>query len=311
MDCCVSTVFLFGAGASFGSGEVTPHPPPLGNGPDGLFRRMQQRGGIAATIEPPLAQTFENNFEAGMDEFAALRGGELVPFLREIGNYLRCFRPGTANHYRDIAKLAAIRPDIVLSTLNYDLLLERAVLEGGNHVLSFGEQTHPLEVRVLKPHGSVHFIPDVPPRTFRNLRVNAPNVFVSEFRLPIRAEFSEANLESYYRTEESLAPAMALCAPNKRFPVSGEETDEIKRRWTVEVERAAEIVVIGVAVNRADRHIWEPVARSHASLAYVGLSADQRKFEEWCHDWNRANASILADTFEDAIPVIRRMRVIG
>ncbi len=38
----MSSAFLFGAGASFGSGNCYPEPPPLGNGLDGLFKNYRE-----------------------------------------------------------------------------------------------------------------------------------------------------------------------------------------------------------------------------------------------------------------------------
>jgi protoporphyrinogen oxidase len=92
----MSTVFLFGAGASYGSGECYPKNPPLG---PGLFAELQRWGGVAATVDEDLRRTFEGDFEKGMEHFFRTRNSDITPFLREMADYFAQFEPGPNNYY--------------------------------------------------------------------------------------------------------------------------------------------------------------------------------------------------------------------
>ena len=92
----MSTVFLFGAGASYGSGECYPKNPPLGFQ---LFDELQGWGGVATTADENLRDTFKKDFEAGMAEFFRTRNTDITRFLREMADYFAQFEPGTKNYY--------------------------------------------------------------------------------------------------------------------------------------------------------------------------------------------------------------------
>jgi len=79
----MSIVFLFGAGASYGSGECYPHPPPLGNT---LLPELLRRGAFGApTDDEYVRQLFENKtFEEGMQEFFDTSETRVPAVLREM-----------------------------------------------------------------------------------------------------------------------------------------------------------------------------------------------------------------------------------
>ncbi len=58
----LSTLFLFGAGASFGSGPGRPNNPPLGKD---LFTALASDG-AAALVPDAVARIFNAKFEVGM-----------------------------------------------------------------------------------------------------------------------------------------------------------------------------------------------------------------------------------------------------
>jgi hypothetical protein len=91
----MSSVFLFGAGASKGSLDCHPYSPPLGFE---LFPDLQKAGGVAATVEETLANIFiKENFEAGMAEFIETRNTDITALLREMSAYFVQFIPGENN----------------------------------------------------------------------------------------------------------------------------------------------------------------------------------------------------------------------
>src|ERR671911_3068747 len=96
----MSIVFLFGAGASYGSGECFPYRPPLGKD---LFSELLSKGGIAATVDEAHRQLFDENFEKGMQRFIENRNIDLTTLLREMSEYFVPFTPGPNNLYRRLA----------------------------------------------------------------------------------------------------------------------------------------------------------------------------------------------------------------
>jgi hypothetical protein len=81
----VSSLFLFGAGASFGSGPCAPSAPPLGSR---LFDELRAAGGVASEVSEDLAESFRQDFEAGMDRFWSEHNVRTSELLRDMARYL-------------------------------------------------------------------------------------------------------------------------------------------------------------------------------------------------------------------------------
>ena len=127
-------LIFFGAGASYGSGDVQPCCPPLGNGSDGLFARLEATAGLAAQLPEDLKQLFRTDFEKGMARFYEFADGNIMRFQREMAAYLASFKPGTANEYIKLIRLIGPRRAIYAS-LNYDLLFELSAASLGWNTL--------------------------------------------------------------------------------------------------------------------------------------------------------------------------------
>jgi hypothetical protein len=145
-------LILMGAGASFGSGDVQPCCPPLGNGPDGLFARLEEAGGQASSLPTDLRTLFRTDFEKGMAQFYEFADGDIMRFQREVASYLAAFRPGKGNAYVRLIRTIGPRRAIY-SSLNYDLLFELAAGSLGLNTL-YGTDPVAKGVRLLKLHGS-------------------------------------------------------------------------------------------------------------------------------------------------------------
>ena len=125
----MSSIFLFGAGASYGSGPCTPRPPPLGTQ---LFAELQAVGGVAATVDTDLANEFMRDFEAGMDRFRVECNIEVIKLLRDMARFFAPFEPLPGNSYLELLRvLDGTRKKAVMVTTNYDLLIEHAVVQSG------------------------------------------------------------------------------------------------------------------------------------------------------------------------------------
>lgn len=294
-------LILLGAGASFGSGDVQPCCPPLGNGPDGLFARLEAAGGQAASLPDDLKVIFRNDFEKGMARFYEFAGGDIMRFQREMAAYLAAFKPGKDNAYTGLIRTIGPRRAIYAS-LNYDLLFELAAASLG---LSTFYGTDPVirGVRLLKIHGSSNFWPDIPVGVLRNC------TFKGSGRADIQAPIKPLNQEeTLYRcsVEDSVSPALAMYAPGKAVKISPDYVERQQDLWRGAVRRASRIFVVGVRVHNADVHIWGELARAHAPLTYFGCEWDRRPYEQWTAENRKANSYFIQARFDECIEFIGR-----
>ena len=151
-------LLLFGAGASAFSEPAGVKVPPLA---DALFQELKASGNIPADLPPAVVDEFEKpgGFEIAMSKLAALDSSKYVPFLRGMAGYFAPFLPSADSHYiRLFAALNAFPAYAVLATLNYENLIEHALLKVGCHPRA-----------VIKPHGSCGYLLQLDPTsTYRN-----------------------------------------------------------------------------------------------------------------------------------------------
>lgn len=296
----MSAVFLFGAGASFGSGPCHPHAPPLGAK---LFTELRAAGGIAATIDDDLANAFDD-FEVGMDRFWAERNSETTELLRDMARFFAPFTPLPGNAYLKLFKiLGGTREKAVMVTTNYDLLIERAAAISGCFTSYTGFPVGERNVPVLKIHGSCNFLPDIPPMMFSNIEFdlsNSPNVSVLESRIKIAT--STAEILQFCNTENSIGPALAMYSPSKHVLYCRDVLEMQQKAWLGALSDASRIYVVGLRVHTIDKHIWGPLANSKAPIHYVGR--EPKDFTDWANDNNRQEAYVLANSFQEALPGI-------
>src|SRR5712664_3140427 len=144
----MSVVILMGAGASFGSGDATPHVPPLGKD---LFQELEGAGGIAAELPENIKAIFRDDFEKGMASYYEEAQGNTMRFQRELAHYLAQFHPGPSNFYVRLLKDIGIEK-VVYSSLNYDLLFESSAAMLGLNTIYENRKIRDC-ARLLKPHG--------------------------------------------------------------------------------------------------------------------------------------------------------------
>ena len=105
-----ATVILFGAGASYGSVGVSPHPPPLG---DVLFDQLALvSGSLASKLPADLAAAFrkKGGFETAMGELAKRNANDdVMRFQRELAAYIVGFSATRPTLKIDVSS-AADRP---------------------------------------------------------------------------------------------------------------------------------------------------------------------------------------------------------
>jgi hypothetical protein len=333
----MTTLFLFGAGASFGSGFSLPHPPPLGGD---LFDALVKVSKAAKQIPVETAARFRENFESGMDHLWKNHSHLVSPFLSDMAVYFTQFRlhdpylnyissilppdlkPSWSNHYETLIKIIlASKTEVIFSTTNYDLLIEEAIENAGIDV-SYNFEDSDAYLTLLKFHGSCNFIPELVNSVFRDIAFTLKPgqqmvgtgdgpVDSSIFKVErfIAVDKAEARVFCYENT--ALSPAIAMYAPSKEVICGRELIREQYQRWLRAVSKAENIVLIGLRIHKnelndwADPHIWRVIAESSASLHYVGFEDDD--FKLWASDNGKTDINILSKTFSDALGPIEQL----
>jgi len=298
----MSSLFLFGAGASFGSGPCSPAPPPLGGA---LFDELRKAGGIASRVSEELAKLFRRDFEAGMDRFWQDYNTWTSELLRDMARFFAVFEPGEGNLYIAlIAALGGTRKKAVFATTNYDLLIEHAIVRSGLFISYGGLPAAPRNIPVLKIHGSCNFLPDLGTGGIRGIGFDLSQAGENAAVLdaPIRVARSTQKILDFCSTEDAIAPALAMYHPTKRVLFCRSFVKSQLDAFLSSVRSASRIYVIGLRVHTIDDHIWQPLAAAKSPLFYVGREPDQ--FRRWADGNQRRSAFSFATSFSQALPLI-------
>ena len=297
----MSSLFLFGAGASFGSGPCSPAPPPLGGA---LFDELRKAGGVAARVSEELAELFCDDFEAGMDRFWTEHNTWTSELLRDMARYFAAFEPADGNLYMAlIAALGGTRKKAVFATTNYDLLIEHAIVRSGLLISYGGLPAAPRNIPVLKIHGSCNFLPDMGNGGILGIGFDLGQAGGGAvLDAPIRVAQSTREILDFCCIEDSIAPALAMYHPSKRVLYCRSFVQHQQAAFLSSIHSASRIYVVGLRVHTIDEHIWQPLASSKAPLCYVGREPDQ--FRAWAEKSHRRSAFSIAPSFSQAVPVI-------
>lgn len=297
----MTTLFLFGAGASYGSEDVLPHPPPLGQQ---VFSALDSSDGVTAQFPASVRDAFEQNFEDGMAALSETHPDLIASFQRELAAFFASFCAGPANIYGEIIDAVRNREgSVVFSTLNYDTLLEQSLSLRGYRMSYIAGFVPAGAFRVRKPHGSCHFLPDLGGTVFHNCLATGNGR--AELSAPVRIEPIMTNVVAYCRNTTSFAPAIALYARGKPVLHCPDFVENQQSIWKLDVAIATRIFIIGVAVNIRDFHLWGPLARSAAQLVY--LNPDCQPFKDWVRDNGREDTVCRPQTFAESVATIREL----
>ena len=300
----VRVVFLFGAGASSGSGSVTPCPPPLGTD---LYRELAGFSRLWATLPSALEPLFRRNFEQGMSRVwaDAVADGRLhnraAMLLREMGRYFAGFSAGSGNLYErlveGIVKIGRFE-NVAFSTLNYECLLEDGLRRAGKRVDYEATSGSDGDAAVCwKLHGSCNFM--VEGHDYQFSFIPASMLTGLPFRVVECADVP-AICDLNSREQSLLFPIMAIYAPGKDVPFAPERVSRMQSSWAEAVNHAETVVVAGVRPNPGDSHIWGPLAATAARVLAVGAPLP---LQQWAARFRRGRRfELLGSTFEDSLP---------
>lgn len=292
------SVVLMGAGASYGSGDATPEPPPLGKD---LFRNLEQEQGIAAKLPVSLKALFHENFETGMAELHSSTRGDVSPFQRELARYLAKFTPGANNVYVKLIRELGIHR-VIYSSLNYDLLFELSAARLGLSTY-YGSQRFQGQVRLLKIHGSSNVWPDLQSNRFIDFKISNCAV---DFEGKTMVLNQQQTLDRCI-TERMLAPSMAIYSIGKTVKVCPNWVKQQQDEWRNSVGKAKNIFIVGVRVMPADQHIWGLLAECAGNVIYYGVTEqDSVEFGQWMKDSGKKNARFIRATFSESVIWMRK-----
>lgn len=210
---CGPNVILFGAGASRGAGQVAPEPPPLGQQ---LFQELAHEFRHSwGALPEELKARFRSDFEEAMDSLWQANSTVVPLLMQHMALYFLQFRPKSPGStlYGQLARLigewAETRP-VILSTLNYDCVLELELSNADLVVDYWGLSTSPRSVRVMKLHGSANMIP-IGVRMNRGIRYTR-GVSIEG---PVRACDDLNDATTFLLGDNALAPVMCLYMKDK------------------------------------------------------------------------------------------------
>jgi len=298
----MSNLVVLGAGASYGSEPCKDNVPPLGNH---LFDKLVSRGGVASKVSEKVKAIFRSDFESGMAAFMEENPAGAGPFQREMALYLSEFSPALDSLYH--VMLDVFNPKTTtFSTLNYDLLLERAILQRGlKYHYAAGRPVNSLPI--IKPHGSSNFWPDIPLGAFTGSTIVNTNPLGADVVAPIKPLLPNEAVDRC-RLDGTFSPAMSMYAKGKHVRTSPDFVMEQQLLFEQACMRAENIYVIGVKIVPEDAHVWGPIANSRGKMNYFGAKWDEELFNSWRFRSKRKSAVFVEAFFEEALTWIKGKR---
>lgn len=286
----VKTVFLFGAGASNGCGEVYPHNPPLGGQLyDCLCKEFPDSWGL---LSPDLKNLFASNFEEGMDCLWKMHSDKSSLLLQHMGIYFSRFTPvskGGTLYRKLVSKLIDLRleaKDVIFSTLNYDCLIDGELTQAGLVVNYLFSTEHTNGMPFIKLHGSCNWFLDFP--MGRYVQFNS----TLRLKAPIYSLDKQEAVKKYLIGDTSLYPVMRLYTKEKPAQLSPDFFEHLEKQWSEIIMSAEQVAIIGVKPYPVDRHIWDPLTNTSANIFYIG---NKSSYEKWHKDSGRSAETIFVD----------------
>lgn len=285
-------VFLFGAGASNGAIRVDPYCPPLMRELyDELAKCYPNEWGLTSRLSPH-ADQFRDNFEATFSEVVLkIPKDSAPPFMvdsltllekqRLLAKYFSQFvlhSNGMDLYTKLLISLSNAGQilDCLIATLNYDCLVEQAADRIGLRVDYLC--TERKSVRVAKLHGSCNFITKRLSQHGRAMLASSGLHYEIDVDFLPAVNVKDALSQRLCGPQVEYLPVMSQVSPGKEHFVAPGKIQQIRNAWSGALSTTTTLVIIGVAHNRNDRHVVEPIRQTRAKIFYVG---DNCNFIKW------------------------------
>ena len=245
-----SNVILFGAGASLGSGEVVPKPPPLGSDLFRVLRRLFP--GVWSRLSAEHIAELERDFEAGMQRVGRENSHALPPLQRAMASFFFDFVPGNDNLYRRLSnRIKGKGWDGTLVTLNYERILEISLAMEGVQLFIGNPPNNQPSVELCLPHGCCHIFCESVRGVAESVSFSGEGVTT---RGPVKVVVDRSEFLQRIRGD-AFPPVMSYFDPFK-FTTSGANFIEAQRnRYNDIVRGAKNIAIVGVRVRPHDTHL--------------------------------------------------------
>jgi hypothetical protein len=294
-------LILFGAGASYGSNSVLPHPPPLGKD---LYPQLAAEFPAAWGVKSPFHR-YDADLRRDFEETMFNRVCDRVPTLtlleshQKMALYFSQFTIGNPPdnlYYRLLAFLQekGLLANTTLASLNYDCLIEQAVAALGLEVDYYCDRPSKDCVRLLKPHGSCHFITaDISAQRYQLTNPNSMlgckmNILPTVLLLDrLTSHFSDLSA-GYY-------PIMSVYTWWKNTNIAVGTIEKIRNSWTEYANKASTIAIIGASFANNDDHITDAIQNTGTErVLYIGGTSEYEK-------WRALNGNIhlVSNRFQD------------
>lgn len=323
-------VFLFGAGASFGSDGKHLYEkellPPLGNY---LYVKLREAPELKHWRDIPteIEELFlKRTFEEGMEALDRDEENIKNAFSRdvELSLFFSKYRPLPSSLYWKLAHKIAQRLKKkgwsgAAITLNYERLLEESFMRNKvftvvKGVTFYDDNLPPLRTDQLfetcYPHGACQFFIGqtwfddskghiVFGETARAAGNVGANHLLKATNIPIACNAHHIPLICRYH-------------PSKRASVNNYFIDTQKDRARDLIASSEIVTIVGVQyLYQNDKHIWNPLADTEAFLVYVEPSTEgQKQFRLWASECDKAEGKdfeIIPKTFKNAFDQILRV----
>ena len=250
-----NVVILFGAGASYGAGHVQPQAPPLGADLyDALATQYPSEWGSESDLGKKWAAQLREDFERTMFEevLPKVPSLSLIEWHRSVATFFAKYGLDGSGRDNYSLLLSEFRTrdllgGVTLGTLNYDCLLEQAMLKLGLPADYMLDNLPPKgSIPLAKIHGSCNFItPDLVSMRPYMTNANASSIECSFTALP--AYDLEARLRERFSTHEpAFFPVLGLYSPDKPSIVAPTKLQSLRNILSKRIMRAAAIVLIGL-----------------------------------------------------------------
>lgn len=267
-------IFLFGAGASFGSDST--RVPPLGAS---LFSELQKFNPDGwGKLPTELATEFSEDFERGMTKLADTNSHAMPILQRAMAAYFFNFYPSPSNLYIKLgAQIRTTNWDGALATINYERLLELSLILTGNQ--PFVGEISPREntVEFCLPHGCCHIFCE-------SVRAGAPGVSISGVGVttdgPVRVITDPQEFQTRINGD-AFPPVMSYFQPDKGTTSGRSFIINQRKRWEELALGAKVIGIVGVRVRPSEEHIWEPIKQSKAKVVYCAGKEGGEEYLKW------------------------------
>lgn len=299
-------IFLFGAGASYGSGQIIPEQPPLLRALYSELKRCYPR--TWGSLPKKLPDKFNQDFELGMAEMWDNYSSIIPQLMQEMALYFVQFRPANfkENMYFKLLQFLIEKNKVslaILFTLNYEVLLDLCALVLNLGIDAESKTEDEKTIKIIKLHGACNIIP-VGIKVSRSVKFTKGVLFGTGAKYL----FDLNQVAEFCLGDNGLPPVMALIMKEKPIQVSKFILSYYQKIWHDILKEENKIFIIGVNPNNEDKHIWNPLMTTPSKIYYVG--GNWGRIEKWKPEF-LTKPTFLGKEFHESLGEIFRILMEG